>query len=341
MAVCCPNHKRRQAGIALVLVLWVISLLTIMGGSFALSMRREASIVAAEKDNAQAISMAESGVAIAELMLLNTTTNQGWRTDGSIYEITYPNVTDTGGWKIRIRLFSESGKVDLNTADEKLLQNLIRNTPLEPEEQAKLVGAMIDWRDADDLTHLNGAEQKDYEKAGLQYQPTNKPFQSLEELQLVMGMDENIYQQLEPLITVNSGLPQVDFQKASPEVLASIAILDSGLIDDYVAARLDSARNDQPPPAFPGSLVAAGGTTRAETVTVLSEAVLIDDLQETGDDWGKGAAVSVLVEQAGAGGQSPFTILKWQRNTTTDASLFSAAMNDFLVKQYAEYKFNN
>ena len=36
----------RQKGLALVLVLWVLSLLTIMAGSFALSMRREASIIA-------------------------------------------------------------------------------------------------------------------------------------------------------------------------------------------------------------------------------------------------------------------------------------------------------
>ncbi|MFZ2407428.1 MAG: type II secretion system protein GspK, partial [Methylobacter sp.] len=35
----------RSEGFALVLVLWVLSLLTIMAGSFALSMRREAAIV--------------------------------------------------------------------------------------------------------------------------------------------------------------------------------------------------------------------------------------------------------------------------------------------------------
>ena len=69
----------RQKGLALVLVLWVLSLLTIMAGSFALSIRREASIVADIKNNAQAMAVAESGIAMAEMMLLNTDQYKRWR----------------------------------------------------------------------------------------------------------------------------------------------------------------------------------------------------------------------------------------------------------------------
>jgi hypothetical protein len=37
--------SRKQHGFALILVLWVLSLMIIMAGSFALSMRREAGLV--------------------------------------------------------------------------------------------------------------------------------------------------------------------------------------------------------------------------------------------------------------------------------------------------------
>ncbi len=94
----------RQEGFALVLVLWVLSLLTIMAGSFALSMRREAAIVTGSSNNAQAMAVAESGLAIAELMLMNPDQQQRWRTDGSIYQIDYADS------KVRIRLLSEAGK---------------------------------------------------------------------------------------------------------------------------------------------------------------------------------------------------------------------------------------
>jgi len=86
----------RQKGLALVLVLWVLSLLTIMAGSFALSMRREAAIVAGIKNNAQALAIAESGIAIAQRMLMNPDQNKRWRTDGSIYQVEFTSSNGTG-----------------------------------------------------------------------------------------------------------------------------------------------------------------------------------------------------------------------------------------------------
>ena len=354
MADTAPPTKRLQQGIALVLVLWVLSLLTIMAGSFALSMRRETAIVAGEKDNILGLAIAESGIAIAELMLLNPDAAQRWRTDGSIYEIAYPRTpsassADDGNWKIRIKLLSESGKVDINAADEKLLQVLLSNAPITQQEQASLVAAILDWRDSDDLAQLNGAEKEDYAKAGLHYQPSNKPFKAMEELQWVKGMDNTTYQWLEPLITINSGSAQVDFQKATPEVLHAVGNLDSALIEDYIAARVDSARNDLPAPAFPAAGTPAQNPNQiGGAVTIMVEALWDNkadaDVPDS-DDSQQGIAMSALVQPSADGTNTPFTVLKWRHNTTDNttenASLFGEAMDDFLVKQYAEYKFDN
>jgi general secretion pathway protein K len=341
----------RQKGFALVLVLWVLSLLTIMAGSFALSMRREAAIVADSSINAKAMAVAESGLAIAELMVMNPDQRQRWRTEGSIYQIDYGDST------VRVRLLSETGKIDLNSADQTLLQGLMAYAPVDAELQTQLVNAILDWRDTDDLVRIDGAEKKEYKQAGLSYQPRNMPFQSIEELQLVLGMDEHIFKWIENLVTVYSGQPQIDLTQASKEVLQVLPKMDAKLIEQYIAARRESAINGLPPPAFfagagmpqvtanqsmlsgqqsatgnmPATAVIDGAEPKG-AITVVTEALLND---------GTTATINALIKKSDNTGSSPFQILKWQRNATENGSLYTAEKDELLVRQYAEPEFNN
>lgn len=332
----------RSEGFALVLVLWVISLLTIMAGSFALSMRREAAIVTGSSSNAQAMAVAESGLAVAELMLMNPDQRYRWRSDGSLYQIDYVDS------KVRVQLLSETGKVDINSADQTLLQGLMLHAPVEEELQTKLVNAILDWRDADDLVRLEGAEKEEYKDAGLNYSPRNKPFQSTEELQLVLGMNEQVFNWLESRVTVYSGRPQVDFTQAAKEVLQVLPGMDAGLIDEYVAARRESAINGLPAPAFGVSAASQPGTGAAiqsapaaavndgaeqkGAITVVTEA-LFDD--------GTKAIIKALIKRSGGTGPLPFQVMKWQRNVAVDDSLFTDEEDQLLVRQYAEPEFSN
>jgi hypothetical protein len=52
-----------------------------------------------------------------------------------------------------------------------------------------IAARVIGWRDADDVAGPEGAEEADYHAAGLHYGPRNAPFQSVEELRQVLGMD--------------------------------------------------------------------------------------------------------------------------------------------------------
>ncbi|MFI3185497.1 MAG: type II secretion system protein GspK [Methylococcaceae bacterium] len=329
-------------GFALVLVLWVLSLLTIMAGSFALSMRREAAIVTGLSHNAQATAVAESGLAVAELMLLNPDQQQRWRTDGSIYQIDY---TDA---QVRIRLVAETGKIDLNAADQTLLEGLMTYAPVETEEQTKLVNAILDWRDEDDLVHIDGAEKDEYKKAGLSYQPRNKPFQSVEELQLVLGMNEQVFNWLENRVTVYSAQPKVDLTQATKEVLQVLPGMDGGSIDSYIAARRESAINGLPAPVFGVSVASQpgadteidstlntavnDGTIQAGMITVVSDAVLVD---------GSTANIKALIIKAEGAKSSPFQIQKWLHNAVGEGSLFADEKDELLVRQYGEPEFNN
>lgn len=333
-----------QQGFALVLVLWILSLLTIMAGSFALSMRRESSIIAGIKNNAGAAAVAESGIVIAELMLLNPDQNKRWRADGSIYQITDADALGSDNAEVRVRLLAETGKIDINKADQKLLAGLMAHSPVEDEQQqTKLVSAILDWRDEDDLINIDGAEQKEYKEAGLSYRPRNKPFQTLGELQLVLGMNETIYQWLAPLVTVYSGQANVNVQNAAKDVLQVLPDLDQDLIADYLAARLDSITNGLPAPASPfgaGQAKPAGQNQgQGDALTIVSEALLDD---------GSRAIISAVIKAGGGTTQAgqPFQVLEWRRNTVSDDSLFAdtigaSAISELLVKQYAESEFKH
>jgi general secretion pathway protein K len=328
---------RTQHGFALILVLWVLSLLTIMAGSFALSMRREATLVAGIKNTAKAAALAESGLAIAEAMLMLPDPKQRWLADGSIYQIDTPGAFtaagDIGG-HIRIQLFAETGKIDMNKAEQKLLESLFQQSPLADDEkaQARLVAAILDWRDADDVVHLEGAEKQEYKDAGLRYQPANKPFQTLDELRLVLGMEEATFKWLQPLVTVYSGQPQVNAQLATPEVLAVLPDADAGLLQDYLKNRRDSILNDLPVPTAPVANAKSAPVGDNEVLTIVCEARMDDDAS---------AVISAIVKKGDGQGSKPFQVLKWQIPVTHNESLFAEAKNELLIKDYAESEFNH
>jgi len=302
-----------------------------MAGSFALSMRRETAIVANIKNTAQAVAIAESGIAVAGMMLALPDANQRWRTDGSVYRI------EADEAEIRVRLLAENGKIDINKADEKLLTSFLANAPLGNEKPVfNLASAIMDWRDADDLVHLDGAEKKEYQEAGLHYSPRNKPFQSIDELQLVLGMDQPTFEWLAPLVTIYSGQAQVNMPSASAEVLRTLPELDAEIINDYLAARLQSAQQDLPPPPFPSAPANAGQNNASQIITVISEAALSD---------GASAKITaVLLNSQSA--KTPYQILDWQHDTLGDLGLFAEsqpdypAASDWIAKHYVEPELN-
>ena len=310
----------------MVLVLWVLSLLIIMAGSFALSMRREAALISVLKNNAHAKAIAESGISLAEMMLLSPDPSKVWRADGSIYEIRASDAI------IRIRLQSEAGKIDINKADQAVLQSLMAFAPVDSEQQGKLVDAILDWRDADNLVRIDGAEKEEYQEAGLNYEPRNKPFESTEELQLVLGMNKKVLAWLDPLVTIYSNQPRINYQVASKEVLQAMPGLDAGIIDSFVIMRMESAKNNLPAPAFPLNTGSSNTAGQNDILTLISEAIVDDESR---------AMLSVVITKSNSNENMPFQILKWQPVTRNNASLFTAIMSELLVKQYAEPELNN
>ncbi|NOU13615.1 MAG: general secretion pathway protein GspK [Methylococcaceae bacterium] len=318
-----------------------------MSGSFALSMRREASIVEGLKNNAQAGAIAESALAVAEMMLLQPEAAKRWRADGSIYQVDF---SDT---QVRIQLQAEVGKIDINNANEALLQTLIGRVATDKEQMTKLVNAILDWRDSDDMVRPDGAEKQEYKKAGLNYQPRNKRFRTVEELQMVLGITQEVFETLSPLITVYSG-QDVDLRFAPREVLEVLPGLNPEGIEQYLMERTNSAINELPMPSTAmltaGALNEDQANQAPEDLVQPDEDAAADPATETGVfeiiaeaklENGSSATLNVQVERIDGASSDPFTIIKWQHNLNQKESLFSDEKTKLLVMQYAEPEFNN
>src|SRR5207247_3646980 len=110
--------------------------------------------------------------------------------------------------------------------------------------------------------------------SGLTYIPANAPFQTIEEIQLVLGMRPEIYRRIAPSITVFSRQAGVNPLLASREVLLAIPGMTTEAVDQYVAQREAARAAGQPLPPF----AQAGSFTASFTMlaTIRAEARLDD-----------------------------------------------------------------
>ena len=135
-----------------------------------------------------------------------------------------PEVIEVSGWRIRISVRSERGKVDVNYADQLLLATLFRSAGASADAAQAMAAAVEDWRDGDDLVHLNGAEKRQYEAAGLPWGPSNRFFDSVGQLKLVLGMSPRIYDCIRTELTVLTQAPGVVVEQASPALQKSLGV---------------------------------------------------------------------------------------------------------------------
>lgn len=268
-----------QRGIALILVLWLTILLTVIGGSFAYGMRNEALAARNTVSLAQARAIADGAIyrTVFELMRPRTLAD-AWAADGSVH------TWDEDGGHIAVNALDESGKIDLNTAPDTLLKGLLQSAGGQDDDAAaRLVDAIGDWKDVDDLRRPNGAEAPDYQAAGLSYKPANAPFEAVAELQRVLGMTSAIYGRIADSLTVYSRMVGINPAFASRTVLLAVPGATPDIVDAYIAQRDAALAAKQPPPVFPvaGTVAATlnlwrirAEVTTSDGVTFAREAVM-------------------------------------------------------------------
>lgn len=249
---------RAQRGIALMLVLWVVALLTIIAVGMTAAQRTESALAANQRAVADFRGHAEAAINFAALELMmppplvedEAEATEQWVPDGAERPWLF------AGEGLMIAIVNEASLIDLNQAPRELIVGLLGAAEVPEADADALADAILDWRDLDDLHLLNGAEDADYEAAGRPYGAKDGPFDSVEELQQVLGFDRALYRTLAPALTVDAGSPQVVQEFAPPLVQAAlqgISLEEVQLQQWQRQQQQQRQRQRQAPGAVPGA----------------------------------------------------------------------------------------
>jgi len=286
----CYAARHRDRGVALVLVLWIIVLLSVIGISHSRNVRLDMQMARHHVENAKAKALAETGLNRAIYELFNDDEQSRWAFNGQLYQMSMPE------GEVQIMVRNTAGLVDINTATPDVLETLFSGVQIDKSERSALVDAIMDWKDTDDLKRLNGAEDADYRDEGYEYGTPDRPFFSIGELRYVMGMNTAIYNTIAPYITVFSGQSTVN-QSYAPEELSTLfggseeANLDSKF-NERIRTPLDKTplenmnQEQLPPDALQGETTKIFHISTWATVTSGAMAGLevdVDTTQRSGD----------------------------------------------------------
>jgi len=283
----------------MILVIWVIALMAVLLGSFALIARTENLQSRHMFDTTAARYAAEAGLERAIFELRRPDPAQRWAGDGRPYEFQFDNAL------VHVELTDESGKIDINSAGDDILQQLFISQGMALDQAAQLSDAIQDWRDPDDIARPHGAEQAEYKSAGLSYVPRNAPYQTVSEVQQVLGMNYEIYSRIEPAITIYAGGAEPNAAYANKQALMALPGMTSELADQIIAQRqqIPAAQVGVTGLTTPNGLpiVANGG---GNTYTVKSRATLPN---------GASAVLDASIRLGGVGTSGkPYTVLRWR-----------------------------
>ena len=290
--------KSCARGAALLLVLWLIALLTALVGGFAMAARMEHLQGQVLSRGVVATQAARAGFEYALVRVGKEDARQRWVADGRPYRWTFGDAVD------EIRITDEQGKVDLNLASADLLAALFRQFDTPPEQAQRLAGAIIDWRDGDTLSQPGGGgEDADYAAAGLPYGSKDEPFESVAELQQVLGMPKALYARVAPALTVFSGRANPDPAFAPADVLRAMGYDAERIV---AQRRAWSPGSGAPPPLLPDGQSLVGNISG--TYSIESRAQLRE---------GRVAVLRVTLRVGGNGlPGSAWTPLRWEEGAS-------------------------
>lgn len=211
------NPSQRNEGVALILTLLFVVLLTVLVVEFAYEAQVEASYSLNSGNDFQARLAARSavykGISILETDRLQSELAQDGQTspvDSRLSAWALPGEFEPlNDAVMRATITDEFGKINLNAlVDYSTGQKVVRRHlyealvqlftqrgtegSLEVDPEA-LVASLVDWLDEDDEVDENGAESEFYEASENPYPCKNGPMDSLEELLLVRGMTPDLY----------------------------------------------------------------------------------------------------------------------------------------------------
>lgn len=186
---------RSEKGIALMMVLWVLVLLSILALNHLNSTRWNTASTRNLKEETLARYMALSGYNQALHYLISDKDPSfdyrdaagNFRVDSESPTVTGKRSTPEG--EVEIQITDEDSKININQATQEDLKSLFMHAGVPEDRIAEVVDSILDWKDPSRAGHrLSGADDSYYEGLSDPYKAKHGLFDVPEELLLVKGI---------------------------------------------------------------------------------------------------------------------------------------------------------
>lgn len=248
------NNKKRRGSI-LIIALWSLCLLATFAVILGFTVRQKLTLVNRLDERDRLRFIAEAGIKKAISQLKEEpeksyyALNDAWSNNISAFKEV--NIGDgefsilndyinerTGLAESRYGLIDEESKLNINKANQPILERFFKLVDFDETQAQELAAAIIDWRDRDSELSipLGSAEDSYYRNLEYSYEAKDADFEVLEEILLVKGMDKNIFEKIKNYITIY-GSGKINVNTASKTILLALG-LSQDLVDKIVSFRL-------------------------------------------------------------------------------------------------------
>jgi len=210
------DPRSRTRGVALVAVLWIVSLLALLAAGAASSSRTDVRLAYNRVEHAKAQALADAGVDQALYLLMTNPEDLDWQ-NGSV---TLRRELEGGGLSVRIS--DEDAKLDVNAASVELLTGLFKAIGLGDDQARHIAERLQDFRDEDSEPLPFGAEDDAYLAEGRVDGAADRPFRDIFELNDVLGMTGEIYRRIRPFVTVYGDVDGFEPNRAAITTLLAL-----------------------------------------------------------------------------------------------------------------------
>jgi len=203
--------RHKTDGIALIIVMCAIVVLSMLAAAFAYSMKVETKLAANADSEQQMLWLGRSGVELASYVLLQQATipsepydslNQIWaggpggpgETNSALSGLSLNNYP-VGDGTVSVKIVDLERKVNINTATDqnKLIIQALTVMGVDANNISVVSDSILDWIAPPGPARVAGAEDEYYQALAIPYHVKNAPIDNLSELLLVRGVTPELY----------------------------------------------------------------------------------------------------------------------------------------------------
>ncbi len=243
------NKKENEKGIVLIIVLIVIAILTIVVADFTFSTHVDLEISNNTLNDIKAQYIAKSGISVvSSVMKGNNLEDLGdissiagdvevGSEGNALWSLNVP-AFPVGDGVVTMSVQDERSKINLNSLVNQTtnkvdfqvlaaLTELFRNLEVETDKSELFIASLINWLDksikgAQNDQDPRGAAGNFYSTLDNPYMIKDGPIDSIDEIRMIEGMDEEFFNKVRDYVTIYPINKQVNFSTASKPVMIAI-----------------------------------------------------------------------------------------------------------------------